>query len=199
MQNKIPQPILEAMNIRKPADEKAKNDTARPEYHFSSPSGLLLDVWGGIYKDNKYHLFYDTNYNNDPRRMAGAVGHLMSADMLDWQELPFALVPEEERGELNINDGFIVMDKNKKPLMFYTRCFEDININREHIAVRGCDDLLLWVRINNGDRANHKHHGKRHPSSSRQRQKGTCHQYQSANCPEFSGKPVCGVPIFFAG
>ncbi len=150
MKNKIPQSILDAMNIRKPFEEKIKNDTAKPKYHFSSPSGLLLDVWGGIYKDNKYHLFYDTNFNNDPRRMAGAVGHLVSEDMLNWQELPFALVPEEGQGELNLNDGFIVIDNDKKPLMFYTRCFEDIRVNREHVAVRGSDDLLLWERINDG-------------------------------------------------
>jgi len=150
LQTKIPRDILHAMNIRKPFEEKIKNDTAKPKYHFSSPSGLLLDVWGGIYKDSKYHLFYDTNYDNDPRRMAGAVAHLVSDDMISWQELPFALVPEEkEKGELNLNDGFIVMDKQNKPLMFYTRCFEDINVNREHVAVRGSDDLLLWERINN--------------------------------------------------
>lgn len=151
MQTKIPQSVLDAMNIRKPFEEKSKNDFARPKYHFSSPAGLLLDVWGGIYKDDKYHIFYDTNYNNDPRRMAGAVGHLISTDMIDWHELPFALVPQEEKGELNLNDGFIVMDKNEKPLMFYTRCFEDINVNREHVAVRGSDDLLLWERMNNGE------------------------------------------------
>lgn len=152
MQNKIPQPILDAMNIRKSYEEEIKNDPAKPQYHFSSPSGLLLDVWGGIYKDSKYHLFYDTNYDKDPRRMAGAVGHLVSDDMINWNELPFILVPEEkERGELNLNDGFIVMDKTDKPLMFYTRCFEDIKTNREHVAVRGSDDMLLWERMNDGE------------------------------------------------
>lgn len=152
MQTKISQQILNAMNIRKQFEEKIENDTAKPKCHFSSPSGLLLDVWGGIYKDKRYHLFYDTNYDNDPRRMAGAVAHLVSKDMINWQELPFALVPEEEkRGELNLNDGFIVMDKQDEPLMFYTRCFVDPKKNREHVAVRGSDDMLLWERINDGD------------------------------------------------
>ena len=34
--------------------------------------------------------------------------------------------------------------------MYYTRCFYDTKRNREHVAVRGSDDLLVWERLNDG-------------------------------------------------
>ena len=152
MQNRISKDILSAMKERKPYEEEIAFDTAKPIYHFSSPCGLMLDVWGGIYKDGNYHLFYDNNYNKDPRRMGGCFGHLVSSDLVNWKELPFALLPEEEKfGEISLNDGFVVIDKQNKPLMYYTRCFTDTTKNREHVAVRGSDDLLTWERINDGN------------------------------------------------
>lgn len=151
MESKLPQNILAAMEERKPYEVEISSDSAKPTYHFSSPCGLLLDVWGGIYKNNSYHLFYDNNYNKDHRRMGGCFGHIVSDDLVNWKELPFALLPEEkEHDELALNDGFIIIDKQNKPLMYYTRCFTATTKNREHVAVRGSDDLLTWERINGG-------------------------------------------------
>lgn len=147
----IPPKIKEAMAIQEKFHETAVLDSSRPIHHFVSPANRLIDVWGGIYHNGKYHLFYDTNYDNEPEKQGGTFGHICSADLVTWEHLPFALLPETEKGEKQLNDGIVVIDPSGKPLMYYTRCFYDTKKNREHVAVRGSDDLLVWERLNGGE------------------------------------------------
>lgn len=146
----IPIKIREAMSIQAKYHETAVLDTSRPVHHFVSPANRLIDVWGGIYHNGKYHLFYDTNHDNEPEKQGGTFGHICSEDLVTWEHLPFALLPETQKGEKQLNDGIVVIDPAGKPLMYYTRCFYDTKRNREHVAVRGSDDLLVWERLNDG-------------------------------------------------
>lgn len=148
---RIPKDIEEAMKAREKFIPEALKDTSRPQYHFVSPANLLIDVWGGIYHNGEYHLLYDNDYDNDETRQGGAIGHIRSKNLVEWEELPFALVPEKEKGEKQINDGTVVIDPSGRPLMFYTRCFFDNEKNREHVACYGSDDMLIWERAQNGE------------------------------------------------
>ena len=147
----IPTEIREAMSIQANLHKMAVLDSSRPVHHFVSPANRLIDVWGGILHDGKYHLFYDTNHDNEPEKQGGTFGHICSTDLVTWEHLPFALLPETEKGEKQLNDGIVVIDPSGKPLMYYTRCFYDMKKNREHVAVRGSDDLLVWERLNDGE------------------------------------------------
>ena len=133
-------------------NEKYKNtikDSARPYFHFASPCNMLIDVWGGIFHKGYYHLFYDISHKAEMQ--GGSFGHVRSFNLTEWENLPIALVPEEEKGERNLNDGTVVIDKNGEPLMYYTRCFFDGEKNREHVAVKGSQDLIQWERLYNGE------------------------------------------------
>lgn len=145
--NEINPEIQKAMEDINRKHKDAIKDTSRPKYHFASPAKMLIDVWGGIYHNDKYHLFYDINHLVDEERQGGSFGHICSKDLMNWENLPLALLPQYEVGENHLNDGCIVIDPSGKPLMYYTRCFEDMTKNREHIAVRGTDDLINWDRI----------------------------------------------------
>ncbi len=131
--------------------QHAKKDPARPRFHFVSPAFMLIDVWGALYHEGYYHLFYDTNYNNDPRRLGGGFAHLRSRDLLHWENLPMALLPDGKVGENGLNDGTVVIDPSGQPLMYYTRCFFDRGKHRQHLAVRGSADLISWERMPNDE------------------------------------------------
>lgn len=145
--NIVDDTIIDASNFIEKKRETVALDKSRPRYHFVSPAELLIDVWGGIFHKGEYHLFYDINCNADKNQPGGTFGHLRSKDMLEWENLPFALMPEMTNGENHLNDGTIVIDPSGKPLMYYTRCFDDLTKNREHVPVRGSDDLLVWERL----------------------------------------------------
>lgn len=139
--------IRQAMLAIEKKHETVIKDTSRPGYHFASPAKMLIDVWGGIFHKGYYHLFYDINYRVDEERQGGSFGHVRSRDLVEWENLPLALLPDCTRGEDKLNDGTVVIAPSGRPLMYYTRCFEDETRNREHVPVRGSDNLIVWNRF----------------------------------------------------
>lgn len=99
-------------------DEILSNSTAelvtigdkdyRPDFHFTPQSNWMNDPNGMVYYAGEYHLFYQ---HNPDASVWGPMhwGHAISTDLVNWQEMPIALYPDDLG---NIFSGSIVVDSN---------------------------------------------------------------------------------------
>ncbi|UZR96552.1 glycoside hydrolase family 32 protein [Chondrinema litorale] len=80
----------------------------RPQYHYSPPENWMNDPNGMFYFDGEYHLFYQ-HYPDSNVWGPMHWGHAISKDMVNWENLPIALYPDEHG---MIFSGSAVVDKN---------------------------------------------------------------------------------------
>jgi len=67
----------------------------RPAIHFTPVSGWLNDPNGLVYYAGEYHLFYQYVPDIGGAGAAKCWGHAVSTDLVIWEPLPVALVPDE--------------------------------------------------------------------------------------------------------
>lgn len=97
------------------------NQRYRPHYHVAAPVGWINDPNGFSFYKGQYHLFYQF-YPYDSVWGPMHWGHVISTDLVNWDWLPTALVPEEEgcfSGSAVIADDSMVL--------IYTAHIEDGN------------------------------------------------------------------------
>ena len=104
-------------------------DLFRPTMHFTPPFGWMNDPNGLVYINDEYHLFYQFfPYANKWGPMHW--GHAVSSDLLKWQHLPPALVPDDTgmcfsgSAVMDWQNMSGLFDENTQPgvLAFYTAC-----------------------------------------------------------------------------
>ncbi len=133
---------------------QAEADPTRPVYHFRPVSQWMNDICGAIYHEDYCHIFYQYNptsgdrWGNDHTVWA----HARSRDLVNWEDLPWALVPQKQQSELRCNSGCVALDGDGKPMLFYTRVPADGKSTclgkREQWAARPLDDdLIRWKRL----------------------------------------------------
>ncbi|ARU26687.1 glycoside hydrolase family 32 protein [Cellvibrio sp. PSBB006] len=82
--------ITSAMTV---VAEEIYHEKHRPQFHYSPHQQWMNDPNGMVYYEGEYHLFYQYNpYNNIWGPMHW--GHAVSKNMLNWEELPIALFPD---------------------------------------------------------------------------------------------------------
>lgn len=83
-----------------------REEAWRPQFHFSPQRNWINDPNGLVYFDGEYHLFYQ--YNPQGATWGHmSWGHAVSADLVNWTELPVA-IPEDERAM--VFSGSVVVD-----------------------------------------------------------------------------------------
>ena len=132
---------------------RAAKDTARPMYHFRPPARWMNDICGAIYYKGYYHIFYQYNPFSGDRWGGGYTlwAHARAKDLVHWEDLPWAILPMKDRGELRCNSGCITLDGNGRPMIFYTYVPTDGRLPRQQWgAVPLDDDLIKWARAKGG-------------------------------------------------
>jgi len=97
-----------------------REDLHRPQYHLCPPGKWMNEPHGPMFYKDHYHIFYQAN-PHAPIWDHIAWGHLISRDMIHWEDAPLALTPE---GGTVAPDGCwsgsSLIDKEGKPRIYFT-------------------------------------------------------------------------------
>ena len=94
----------------------ADADPFRPVLHARALSGKSWDPNGLVFAKGLYHHFYLQHpYRGEPN-----MGHMTSADLVNWEYRPVAVWPSVEEGENEVWSGSAVIDDEGRCHIFYT-------------------------------------------------------------------------------
>ncbi|WP_440088484.1 GH32 C-terminal domain-containing protein [Streptosporangium sp. LJ11] len=140
---KVPTPDLSMNRARYTGDKY------RPQYHFSAPEHWMNEPHAPIFHNGQYHLFYQQNQHGPFWHNIGW-GHQVSPDMVNWRDLPPALVPTA--GSVapdGVWSGSATKDANGNPLLYITAGDDSVYPNQRtgiaRCAALPCQqDLRDW-------------------------------------------------------
>ncbi len=87
--------------VREPDPDTLYKEVTRPKYHFTPYTYQMNDPNGLVYNAStgEYHLFFQCNrpFDTGVEGLTGTTswGHAVSTDLIHWEELPLALLPDE--------------------------------------------------------------------------------------------------------
>lgn len=115
----------------------------RLKYHFEPKTGWMNDPNGLVYFKGHYHAFFQHNpYSTHWDKMHW--GHAVSNDLINWEELPIALYPDQEYE----NDGGCfsgsAIVKDNRLYLFYTSVGE-----KQAQSVVFSDDGINFTKYEN--------------------------------------------------
>ena len=122
----------------KVARDAKKNDPHRPQYHFVNAENTLNDPNGLCRWQDRWHLFYQARPPEDERLHWG---HAVSDDLIQWQDLPYALHPGPENG---CYSGTTLVEPNRVIAMYH-------GTELGNMVATSYDPLLLnWEKLTRG-------------------------------------------------
>lgn len=97
------------------------DDRYAPQYHMRTSQNWQNETYGFFYYNGLYHAFCQQNalapYYTDGQRW----GHFVSVDLVHWEELVPALIPENNAIDCSmVFSGGATLDKHGDPVLFYT-------------------------------------------------------------------------------
>eukprot|EP00878_Enallax_costatus_P009511 GHUV01009939.1.p1 GENE.GHUV01009939.1~~GHUV01009939.1.p1 ORF type:complete len:772 (+),score=256.40 GHUV01009939.1:334-2316(+) len=99
----------------------AKPKTLRPAFHMAPRSGWINDPNGPVYHNGQYHMFYQHVPDSSEWQWGLVWGHAKSQDLVNWEHLPPALVPEANTPDRDgCFSGCTAVDIDGTPTMLYT-------------------------------------------------------------------------------
>lgn len=107
--------------------EKNRNtvdETYRNTYHLMAPIGWMNDPNGFVYYKGEYHLFYQF-YPYDSKWGPMHWGHAKTKDLVNWEELPTALAPDQPYDKDGCFSGSAIEKDGKLYLMYTGHVVED--------------------------------------------------------------------------
>ena len=125
-----------------------QNDPHRPRFHLCPPGKWMNEPHAPVYYRDRFHIFYQAN-PHAPTWDHIAWGHLVSRDMIHWEDAPLALTPEG--GTVSPDgcwSGSALVDRENKPRIYFT-AGNDAVFPNQSVALAtpaaGSDDrLLAW-------------------------------------------------------
>ncbi|MDQ3624154.1 MAG: glycoside hydrolase family 32 protein [Verrucomicrobiota bacterium] len=109
-----------------------------PLYHFSSPEAQLNDPNGLCFWQGRWHLFYQARPPEDGR---WHWAHAVSADLIHWRDLPYAIYPNPEE---QCYSGTTLVEADRVIAMYHGR-------NLGNMVAVSRDPLLLnWEKVTGG-------------------------------------------------
>ncbi|WP_449538883.1 GH32 C-terminal domain-containing protein [Ferdinandcohnia sp. Marseille-Q9671] len=95
-------------------------DRYRPQYHLISPEHWMNEPHGPMYYNGKYHIFYQHNPQG-PYWHQIHWGHLVSDDMVHWEDAPVALAPTGNSVSPDgVWSGDSTIDADGNPVLLFT-------------------------------------------------------------------------------
>lgn len=127
-----------------------QNDPHRPRYHLCPPGKWMNEPHAPMFYQDRYHIFYQAN-PHAPTWDHIAWGHLISRDMIRWEDAPLALTPES--GIVSPDgcwSGSSLIDKEGKPRIYFTAGNDAIFPNQSVALATPADpsdhSLLAWYQ-----------------------------------------------------
>lgn len=116
----------------------------KPIAHFSAPYGWLNDPNGLVYFQGYYHLFYQYNPYEE---IWGAPywGHARSKNLIDWEDLPIALAPDQPYDVSGVFSGSAIV-KDERLYIMYTGHVEREGVWVETQNMAFSDDGLNFTK-----------------------------------------------------
>ncbi len=126
-----------------------EGDVQRPQYHLIPPGKWMNEPHGPLYYQGYYHIFYQAN-PHAPIWDHIQWGHMVSRDMVHWEDMPLALETGETLDPDGCWSGSSLVDKEGRPCIFYTagndRCFPNQFVAMAEAVIDGEKRLPVWKK-----------------------------------------------------
>lgn len=148
LHNQVNEPERKKINLYETQD--FSDDIYRPIYHLMPPGKWMNEPHAPFYYNEQYHIFYQAN-PHAPVWDNLCWGHLISKDMISWEDVGIALYPDSESIDIDgCWSGSACMDSDGNPTLFYT-AGNNKELPNQSVAIarpENKDDLKLrnWVK-----------------------------------------------------
>lgn len=97
------------------------DDRYAPQYHMNVAQNWQNESYGCFYYNGKYHVFFQENVMGPYYTNGQKWGHLVSDDLVHWEQLVPALLPENNGiDENDVFSGCAIINDNGEPVIVYT-------------------------------------------------------------------------------